>query len=126
MKYWDSSALVSLFVDEQETPSRRALLSEDHQVVTWWGTSVECASALHRLHRQGQLDPAALAQAGKRLETLTTAWIEIEPSDQLRRRAVRLLRVHPLRAADSLQLAAALVAVDENRKPRTVLRQAGR
>lgn len=114
MKYWDSSALVSLFVDEQETPRRKSLLREDRQVVTWWGSSVECASALHRLHRQGELDPDALAQAGTRLETLTTAWIEIEPSDPLRRRAVRLLRVHPLRAADALQLAAALVAVDEN------------
>lgn len=114
MRYWDSSALVSLFVDEEETPRRRSLLREDRQVVTWWGSSVECASALQRLHRQGELDAAGLVQAGERFETLARTWFEIEPSDRLRRRALRLLRVHPLRAADSLQLAAALVAVDEN------------
>ena len=114
MRYWDSSALVSLFVDEEETPRRQSLLREDRQVVTWWGSSVECASALQRLHRQGELDAAGLVQAGERFETLAKTWFEIEPSDRLRRRALRLLRVHPLRAADSLQLAAALVAVDEN------------
>ena len=114
MRYWDSSALVALFVDETETPPRRSLLREDRQVVTWWGSFVECASALHRLHRQGELDAAGLMQAGERLDTLAGTWFEIEPSDRLRRRAVRLLRVHPLRAAHALQLAAALVAADED------------
>lgn len=114
MRYWDSSALVPLFVDEKETPRRQSLLREDRQVVTWWGSSVECASALHRLHRQGELDAAGLVQAGERFETLARTWFEIEPSDRLRRRALRLLRVHPLRAADALQLAAALMAADED------------
>ncbi|MXW72184.1 MAG: PIN domain-containing protein [Acidobacteria bacterium] len=101
-------------MDEQETPRRQSLLRQDRQVVTWWGSSVECASALHRLHRQGELDAAGLAQAGERFETLAGTWFEIEPSGRLRRRALRLLRVHPLRAADALQLAAALVAADED------------
>ena len=39
-------------------------------------------------------------------------WAEIAPSARLRQTAERLLRVHPLRAADALQLAAAIVAAD--------------
>lgn len=34
---------------------------------------------------------------------------EVRPSDEVRARAMRLLSIHPLRAADALQLAAALV-----------------
>jgi hypothetical protein len=36
------------------------------------------------------------------------------PSESVRRTAERLLRTHPLRAADSLQLAAALIASDHD------------
>ena len=39
--------------------------------------------------------------------------MEIRPLDRIRRRAIRLLRIHPLRAADALQLAAALTAAAE-------------
>jgi len=42
-----------------------------------------------------------------RLRRLAHAWHEIDASDPIRETAVRLLRVHPLRAADALQLAAA-------------------
>ena len=36
------------------------------------------------------------------------AWDEVPPSVEVRQLALRLLRTHPLRAADALQLAAAL------------------
>jgi predicted nucleic acid-binding protein len=38
-----------------------------------------------------------------------TAWTEIEPSVVVREQAARVLLLHPLRAADALQLAAAIV-----------------
>jgi predicted nucleic acid-binding protein len=40
--------------------------------------------------------------------------LQIRPSQRVRQRALRLLRIHPLRAADALQLAAALVACDDD------------
>jgi predicted nucleic acid-binding protein len=43
------------------------------------------------------------------LATLRAGWLEILPSHEVRGEAMRLLRVHPLRAADALQLAAALL-----------------
>ena len=44
----------------------------------------------------------------KLLEMLRDSWFEIQPGDAVREQALRLLRLHPLRAADALQLAAAL------------------
>ena len=48
----------------------------------------------------------------ERLKQLSAGWHEVDPSDAVRDAAVRFLRVHPLRAADSLQLAAAFVAAE--------------
>jgi hypothetical protein len=44
---------------------------------------------------------------------LSALWVEVEPAAALRERAVRLLSSHNLRAADALQLAAALVWAEE-------------
>jgi predicted nucleic acid-binding protein len=44
---------------------------------------------------------------------LVESWIEIDDLRAVRRRAQRLLETHELRAADSLQLAAALVLVSD-------------
>ena len=41
---------------------------------------------------------------------LSVSWQEVVPSGAVRNVAQRLLRVHPLRAADALQLAAATIA----------------
>jgi predicted nucleic acid-binding protein len=46
------------------------------------------------------------------LKALANRWNEIEPNDAIRETAVRFLRVHPLRAADALQLAAAFFAAE--------------
>jgi predicted nucleic acid-binding protein len=81
-------------------------------IVTWWATRVECASARGRLRREGSLDEAGFGASLRRLTTYAAAWAEVEHSAAVRRTALRLLRVHPLHAADALQLAAALAAAD--------------
>ena len=73
---------------------------------------MECASALARLERDALLDRKDAALAFDRLKQLADAWHEVEPSEILRENALRFLRVHPLRAADALQLAAAFVAAE--------------
>jgi len=73
---------------------------------------VECASAIARLEREDALDEAAAMQAFHRLRQLAPTWHEVDPSDPVREAAVRFLRVHPLRAADALQLAAAFIAAE--------------
>ncbi len=118
MKFWDSSAIVPLCVEETATDRALALVNEDPEVAIWWATPVECASALARLEREAALTPADAADAFRRLDLLARSWFEIEPHDELREVARRLLRVHPLRAADALQLAAAYLAAE--RRPPTL------
>jgi predicted nucleic acid-binding protein len=110
MRFWDASAIVPLLVTEASTKPIHALAADDPSMLVWWGSEVECASAIARLERDDSLDEAAVAQAFERLKRLASAWHEVEPSDAVREAAVRFLRVHPLRAADAMQLAAAFVA----------------
>jgi predicted nucleic acid-binding protein len=108
MIFWDSSALVALLVVEPESTARLAQLQADPLLAVWWATSVEIEGALQRRLREGSIDAAAAALARERLSDLARAWHEVSPTPAVRKLALRLLRTHPLRAADSLQLAAAL------------------
>lgn len=88
----------------------RALYAEDTAVVVWWATEIECVSAISRLERDGELTQRSVTTALGRLDALVADWQEISPTELVRRTARKLLRLHPLRAADALQLAAANVA----------------
>ena len=112
MRFWDASAIVPLLVTETTTRVVQTLAAKDAGMLVWWATEVECASAIARLEREGALDEAALREAFQRLTQLATGWHEVDPSDSIRETAVRFLRVHPLRAADALQLAAAFLAAE--------------
>jgi predicted nucleic acid-binding protein len=103
---------------EPSTPSVQAHYVHDPEVVVCWGSPIECASAIARLERDGALAPAAASESFSRLDALAPSWMEVEPSDEVRETARRFLRVHPLRAADALQLAAAFVAAE--RRPPTL------
>lgn len=118
MKFWDASAIVPLLVREASHEAMLSLLERDAVMLAWWGTPVECASAISRRERDGSLTPADATNALHRLRAVQATWQEILPSESLRDLAGRLLRVHPLRAADSLQLAAAVVAAE--REPVTL------
>lgn len=69
---------------------------------------VETVSALNRLARNGNLTGAGSKQAFRRLEFMRYEWNEVQPSELVREQAERLLGIHELRAADALQLSAAL------------------
>ena len=113
MRFWDSSALVPLLTEEDKSGAMFALLENDGAVVVWWATSIECASAISRKAREEGADDANTAEVFRRLDLLTRTWGTIAPNAGLRRLAIRLLRVHALRAADAQQLAAALVAAED-------------
>lgn len=105
--FWDTSALVPLCVRQSMTPLAVALY-KTHDVVVWWTTAVEIASALARLVRMKQISPSDCAKARKLANVLSDSWSVIQPSDALRTKALQLVDRYDLRAADSLQLAAAL------------------
>ncbi len=104
--FWDTSALIPLCVKQQPTAALRELL-EQHEIAVWWATSVEMRSAFERLLRMGQLTQAEHIAAGIRLEILRCGWRELQPTEALRAQAEIFLTSYPLKAADSLQLAAA-------------------
>jgi uncharacterized protein len=112
MKFWDASAIVPLLIVDPTTKTLQAVAAKDPAVLVWWATEAECASAIARLERESALEEPAASQAFERLKQLAAAWHEVDPSDAVREAAVRFLRVHPLRAADALQLAAAFVAAE--------------
>jgi predicted nucleic acid-binding protein len=105
--FWDSSALVPLCVQQSITPHAVAL-HKTHDVVAWWAAPVEIASALARLVRLQQIIPTDYAKARKLAKALSDSWSLIQPSDVLRARALQLVDQYDLRAADAMQLAAAM------------------
>lgn len=110
MRFWDTSGVVPLTVTEDRTDAMLDVLRDDPRMVAWWGTAVEVISAVARRHREGVLDATGVDAAIGRMRGYRAAWTEIEPSERLRETAIRLVRTHPLRAADALQLAAAIAA----------------
>jgi hypothetical protein len=112
VRFWDSSAIVPLITDEPGREPLLSLLEQDPVMAIWWATPVEVASAVARREREGTLDLRAATQVLQKLRALDGAWHQVLPGDALRSTAQRLLRVHPLRAADSLQLAAALAVAN--------------
>jgi len=106
MKFWDSSAVVPLLVQEAMTSTVTEILSNDRQMHVWWATEVECVSSLSRLERE-KVPSSTIEAALDRLSSFREDWNEIGAGTRLRETAKRLLRVHALRAADALQLAAA-------------------
>jgi predicted nucleic acid-binding protein len=113
MKFWDSSALVPVLVREAATKAVGSALTVDPSVLVWWGTPIECASAIARREREGALTAAAASVAYRRLDAVRAAWAQVQPTERVRSTSHRLLRTHPLRAGDALQLAAAIAAAEE-------------
>ena len=90
----------------------------------WWGSVIECGSAIARTAREGVLSPEDETHALALLDALAESWTEVQPTPRVRDVARRLLRVHPLRAADALQLSAALMWADGSLRQELVTRDA--
>lgn len=113
MIFWDASALLPLLVWEEETLLREKQLRKDSVMVVWWGSRIECHSAIRRRERETVLSADSMQKALKRLKIFSESWYEVAPTEILRLRSERFLNSHSLRAADSLQLAAAVLACEE-------------
>lgn len=109
MRFWDASALIPLCLQVRQSTALKRLAQEDESLAVWWGSSVECLSAFARLRREAVLSETEEEQARVILRALQGSVTEVEPTPAVREQAGRVLRLHPLRAADALQLAAALV-----------------
>ena len=106
--FWDTSGIVPLCCFQSQTSLAHRTARLYARQVTWWATAVEAVSAFNRLRREQALTVTGREQALARLDHLRRRWHEVQPTDVLRDQAERLLAIHTLRAADALQLAAAL------------------
>ena len=113
MKFWDSSAIIPLCLKEKTSEAMKGLIKDDEDIVVWWTTPIECLSALLRRRREGVLPSGNEAKARTVLSALAATWSEVQPTETVRLRAERLLSIHPLRVADALQLASALIWAQE-------------
>lgn len=111
MRFWDSSALVALHIKQELTPLVRDLYGRDPYVLAWVLSDVEMRSALCRLERDGAMSHEELLDATARIDSFWDTVHVVSVVEAVKGRAKRLLAVHPLSAADALQLGAALTAV---------------
>jgi uncharacterized protein len=109
VRFWDTSALVPLVFDEPATEGARQLLSRDPDVAIWSLSSVELLSAVGRVGRRavGLADLVPSLRAAS-LDLVGRCAV-VTDVDGARRRAERLVGVHPIAAADAMQIGAALV-----------------
>jgi predicted nucleic acid-binding protein len=105
--FWDSSALIPLCVEQEQTEKATALFA-NYAVTVWWSTPVEIISGLTRLLRMREIGHDELLSGKQVAQTIAATWARINPSARIEAHACSLLEMHPLSAADALQLAAAL------------------
>jgi uncharacterized protein len=118
--FWDGSAVVPLLVMQGASAKTAAWLTADTALALWTLTAVEVTSALRRLTREGALDDGAVHQAEARLGQLVGTCHVVVDIEAVKALATRLLRLHPLRAFDALQLGAALHWAEHHPEGRTL------
>jgi len=108
VRFWDTSAIVPLLSEEDKTTAMKQLLANDSNMVIWAFTPIEVASALWRKQRARRDDVSRVA-AERRLAALAARWTHINDFHAVLRQAHDTVSRHALKAADALQLAAAIV-----------------
>jgi len=110
MRFWDSSAIIPLLIEEGRSADARRILREDQEILASALTPVEVSSALWRRRHAGELTAAAHQEAEQGFAQLSRRWREIAHSQRITDLAFGVLSRHPLRSMDALQLAAAMFA----------------
>jgi predicted nucleic acid-binding protein len=107
--FWDTSGIVPLCCLQPQSAQARQVARSYGKYIVWWATSIEATSSVYRLVREGEMTIKESQKALARIDYLRQYWNEIQPTEEVRELAERLLGRHKLKSADALQLAAALV-----------------
>lgn len=105
--YYDTSALVKLYVAEEGSSEMKVLLSEAEIVATVRVSWVEAHAAMARRARERVADTAGIEQARAALRAQWPDFLVLELTQELCERAAAHAEVFALRAYDSVQLAGA-------------------
>jgi predicted nucleic acid-binding protein len=116
--FFDSSAVVKLYVKEAGTAWLKSLTAQHMQNSFFIArmTDVEVVSALARRGRAGSLAAPALQAALRQFNLdLTQLYLHVEIDQKLTKQAMLLAETNALRGYDAVQLAAALEVYNERR-----------
>jgi len=102
--YADTSALVKLFVEEENSTATRDMLRGAQAMGTSLLTRAELGAALARGVRRGFLSEAEAREARRRLSMVWPTWIHIAVDEALVSRAEALAWKHGLRGYDAIHL----------------------
>ena len=81
----------------------------DPEIAFWWGAPFDCVGALAQARRKDRLSDADFQKARALLDHLRETAVEVQPTEAVRDRALRILPVHALRAGAAQELAAAFI-----------------
>lgn len=112
MKFWDTSAIIPLVLVESASARVRNWYRTDSEIIVWTLTRVELLSAIARRRREDSRSTPMLTAARRNIIRAWDGWSEVTTVELVRRHAERLVESYPLRAADALQLGAALMAAE--------------
>jgi predicted nucleic acid-binding protein len=109
--YFDTSALIKRYVDEE---GRREVLQllRRHQCVASAVLSVEFRSALRRRVTDRSLDARRVPEILKRFAADREFWALVEVTGEVLRAAEKLVAAHPLRSVDAIHVASAELFAD--------------
>jgi predicted nucleic acid-binding protein len=112
VRFWDASALVPQFLEEPTSKLVELWIIEDPDIAVWMMTRVEILATISRRRREGPRRLAIFSKAQTDVMEWSAMWQEVTQVDAVRQQAEAVLQRHALRAADALQLGAALLAAD--------------
>lgn len=121
MRFWDTSAIVPLVLEERGSALVRTWLPEDPEVAIWGMTLLELGSALERRVREGAVPRQQRQKLLAWFQRFAGAASEVTDVMAVRMQALQLVARHPLRAADAAQLAAALLVAEGDPSSITVV-----
>jgi uncharacterized protein len=110
--YFDTSAMIPLFIGEPSSATCTRLWNEAARSVSIRLLYPEARAALARAERMGRITKRQHAVAVAELEKITTEIDHVEITAQLARNAGDIAQAHQLRGYDAVHLAAAMAALD--------------
>jgi len=113
--YFDSSGVVKIYLEEtgSDWVEDICLQNSEGEIAISQIAGAEVTAAINRRHRAGDIDSTTLENALESFEIdFARFFVRIPVSLAIIKRAMKLIRRHPLRGYDAVQLATALEWAD--------------
>lgn len=108
VQYFDSSALIKHYIDEDGSAQVDRLFAAKQPLITSALTYAEVYAALHRLRRANAMSGAVLQRLCVSVEDDWQEFSVVELHEEIRQKIPQLCRDFPLRGCDAVHLASAL------------------